>query len=122
MRKARRKQQQLQSLEQLPSNYNKTVPLNPAILPSALPLSLPALPARQLPHRCKKRRHYIHESAPFSINRLPQLIPEEIEVTEPDTKKDDFKLPELVPYQSVIAQKGNLLSNHLPGKTIMEIY
>lgn len=116
MRKARRKQQQ-QSLEQIPCNY-RTVPPDPAILP-APSLTLPALPARQLPHRCKKRRHYIHESAPFSHvhNRLPQLIPEEMEVTESDTKKD-FKLPGLVPYQSVIARKGHLL----PEKTIMEIY
>ena len=118
MRKARRKQRQ-QSLEQLIA-----VPAAaPAILPSAPPLTLPALPARQLPHRCKKRRHYIHESAPFSYvhNQLPQLISEEIEVTEPDTKKD-FKLPELAPYQSVLTQKEHLLSNHLPEKTIMEIY
>jgi hypothetical protein len=108
MRKARRRLQK-QSLGQMPF-FDEASSSGPTILPSIpVPPTLPALPARQLPRRSKKPNN--HES---QIKRLPQLvISNEID--------GSFKLPELIPYQSIITHQGpllNALSNEKPWRTI----
>lgn len=112
MRKARRRQQK-KSLEQIPyflseSQMTDQVYSHVSSVPVAPP-TLPALPARQLPYRCKKR--YRQETA---IQKLPQLIHSE-ELPSAKQVEDNFKLPELAPYRSIISQQGHLvnkLSNH----------
>lgn len=110
MRKARRRQQK-RSLEQIPYyqiNEKASVPLIFHDAGPAPPLTLPALPARQLPHRCKKVMYQEHSVR----NNLDHC--EEIE-----GGFDDFKLPELVPYhQSIITQQGNLMSKEKLWRTI----
>ena len=110
MRKARRRQQK-RSLEQM--QYSEAVPSDLVILSSVpVPPTLPALPARQLPHRCKKQTN---ESIPLRSN-LPQLVLSE----DMDRVKveENFKLPELVPYKSVIAKQGHLINNNQPWRTV----
>lgn len=115
MRKARRRQQK-KSLERMPGIYSEAHPSDSVIRSSVpAPPTLPALPARQLPHRLKKRKNTIHEP---TFHKLPQLMLSE-EVPD-NTRVEDFRLPELAPYQGIIAQKGHLVntlsSNHLPEK------
>lgn len=113
MLKARRRQQKrtLQQIPYISEKLSEQLSSDAAIIP-APPLTLPALPARQLPRRNKKCSH--HETS-FSHmqEKLPQLVNHE--EVQPTREVDDFKLPELVPYQSMIAQQGhvvNTLSNH----------
>lgn len=114
MRKARRRQQK-QSLEQMPYILSEPLSSDPVIL-SSVPLTLPALPARQLPHRCKKMSH---NEVTHKMHVLPQLVHSE-EVSGLRKVDNDFKLPELAPYKSIIAQQehlmNNLSSHHLPEK------
>ena len=104
MRKARRRQQK-RSLDQIP--YYLSEPVSDPILLSSVPAppTLPALPARQLPRRSKKTHH--------DIEKLPQITESE------DSGMMDFKLPELAPYQSIIAQQEQLM-NKLSGHQLTE--
>lgn len=108
MRKARRRQQK-KSLEQIP--YFLSEPISDPVLLSTVPVppTLPALPARQLPHRCKRTHRH-------DIKKLPKS--EDLPGT--GRVEDNFKLPELVPYQSIIAQQEQLInklsSHQLPEK------
>lgn len=114
-RKARRRKQKL-SLE-LSCVYDEALPSDPVTLSSILaPPTLPALPARQLPHRCKKRNNPASEP----VHKLPQLVLSEEASNKMKSGEENFKLPELVPYQSTIAQQGHLMNalsnNYLPEK------
>ena len=113
MRKARRRQQK-QSLERMSHFFDETLPSTFSSVPA--PPTLPALPARQLPHRCKKRNTAGELPSITQIHQLPQLLATD-EVKNKIEVEENFKLPELVPYQSIIAQQGhqmNALSNYLP--------
>lgn len=102
MRKARRRQQK-KSLERIPYFLSEAIS-DPTVLSSApVPPTFPALPARQLPHRCK---------------RLPRLTQSE-DAPSAVRVEDNFKLPELVPYQSIIAQQQQLM-NKLSGHQLPE--
>ena len=108
MRKARRKHQK-RSLEQIPYVVNDTLPSSHPVFISSAPApppTLPALPARQLPHRCKKLIHQEPTSSNQFQNNLPTLTKEMTNAVD----FGDFKLPELAPYQSIITQQGHLTS------------
>ncbi len=108
MRKARRRQQK-RSLEQMSYVMNEALPPSTHSIfhPSgpAPPLTLPALPARQLPHRCKKVIHQ-EPSSSGQIHNSTVHTEEMVGAME----FDGFKLPELAPYKSIIAQQGHLMS------------
>lgn len=117
MRKARRRQQK-RSLEQMSCILDDALPSDPVIFSVPVPPTLPALPARQLPQRCKKRRNPTEFGQIHS--KLPQLVLSE-QVPEIPNVEENLKLPELIPYQSIIAQQGHLMnalsSNHLPEQS-----
>ena len=104
MRKVRRRLQK-QSLEQMARFFGETVTSDPVVLSSIpAPPTLPALPARQLPHRCKKRES---DSVSLSqIQKLPQLVTSN-EVGDKMKVDGNFKLPELVP---IVSQQGHLMN------------
>ena len=86
IRKARRRKQK-RSLEHI-QYYGETIKSSDAaILSVPAPPTLPALPARRLPHRCKKQ-----SSMNDVGSKLPQLV-------SGSTDDENFKLPELVSYQ-----------------------
>lgn len=118
MRKARRKQQK-QSLEQMSLLFDETLP--PTFSSATAPPTLPALPARQLPHRCKKRSNPAELPSLSQIHQLPQLLAAD-EVQNKIKVEENMKLPELVPYHAgIIAQQGHqmnaLSNNYLPEKS-----
>lgn len=112
MRKARRRQQK-KSLEQIP--YFLSEPISDPVVLSSVPAppTLPALPARQLPRRCKRT----HQQD-ATHKKLPQLTQSE-DMAGAGRVEDNFKLPELVPYQSIIAQQEQLM-NKLSGHQLPE--
>ena len=90
IRKARRRKQK-RSFEQI-QYYGEKIPSDAAILSVPAPPTLPALPARSLPHRCKKVQSSINDVS----SKLPQLVFSE---KTGSTDDENFKLPELVSYQ-----------------------
>lgn len=110
MRKARRQQQKKALVEHF---LNEPIS-DPIVLASvAAPPTLPALPARQLPRRSKKKHQ--QEATHKTLPHLTQVD----ELPAAKNIEDSFKLPELVPYQSIIAQQEQLMNN-LSGHPLQE--
>ena len=122
MRKARKRQQKL-SINQMTSFFSDFLPSGPdtysanQILPAipVPPPTLPALPARQLPHRCKRSsQQQAHQLLP--LLQAPNKVPVSSETSE----LEDFRLPEIAPYETVIVRHdGSLLNDHLPVKSLI---
>ena len=106
MRKARRKQQKaLQAPRMEPSESSKAIPTAKQILTSsrpAPPLTMPALPARQLPRRQKRHGSLVHQQSQFH-ETLPVYTSHNIVTmhqggyTEPNGTQQSrgIKLPEI---------------------------
>lgn len=107
MHKARRKQQKvLQAPRMEPSESSKAIPTAKQILTSsrpAPPLTMPALPARQLPRRQKRHGSLVHQQSQFH-ETLPVYTSHNIVTMhhggyiEPDGTEQSrgVKLPEIV--------------------------
>ena len=106
MRKAR-KLQQRQSMEQIPQYLSELLPSSSVALsantilppvPVPPPSLLPALPARQLPRKGKKQGY----------EGLPHI--DSTNVQKSSAIRSELKLPNLVPYQSAIAQPSSFMT------------
>ena len=117
MRIARRKQQKANSFNllagQLQSSVAHKTQVKAARLPkAALPLTLPALPARQLPRRSRRTIAQYQDTEDYRSmllhdNPLAQVVAKDI--------SEGLRLPRIVPEQrpSLVVQRGSAMDSML---------
>ena len=141
MRKARHRQEKKVASDTTIESSSHSIPHHTKKIMPVHPLTMPALPARQLPRKRKTRHlanlditsHIGHDIEKTALAWNGEYVLSEAvsgtrtndikdsktykfmdESAKGNEKADNLKLPEIVPHQSIIAQSGNLLSGLQP--------